>query len=103
MRKKLHVGEFQEYGFEIVLFFYPNLSDFEFDKFLTEFIDLIEENKLLFGGGGYKEIWQGFITSAKKYESPSKAQIEKIEIWLKDRNEILELKIGNCKDAWNDG
>jgi uncharacterized protein YggL (DUF469 family) len=100
LRKKFHVGEFQESGFEIFVNLKSDLSEIEFDKFLDEFIGVIEENKLLFGGG--RKDWEGFITSAKKFASPAVEDREKIKIWLEKREEVIDCKVGHFLDAWND-
>jgi len=101
LRKKFHVGEFQELGFEIFVNLKSDLSEIKIYKFLDDFIDVIEVNKLLFGGGG-KENWEGFITSAKKYGSPTVEDREKIKIWLAKREEVIGCKTGDFLDAWND-
>ncbi len=101
LRKKFHLGEFQEFGFEIFVKFKSDLNENEFDKFLDVFIDLIEENKLLFSGGG-KENWEGFVTSASKFASPTDIDREKIKLWLEKREEVVGYNIGEFLDAWND-
>ncbi len=101
LRKKYHLGEFKELGFDIFTALKLDLSEKEFDKFLGNFIDEIESNKLLFGGGG-KENWEGFVTSAKKYTSPTEKQRDKIKKWLENRLEIDSVKIGEFRDAWRD-
>ena len=102
LRKKLHVGEFQEFGFEVLIKFKSNLDEAGFDKFVDEFIDKVEENKLLFGGGGGADAWSGFITTLANYQSPSIVQKEKIKDWLENHQGISECKVGNLKDAWYD-
>lgn len=101
LRKKHHLGEFQEFGFEIFTELKPDLSENDFDKFLDDFIDEIENEKLSFGGGGNREIWQGFVTSDEKYTSPTEEQKEKIQKWLESRDEVGDIKIGEFRDAWN--
>ena len=102
LRKKLRIAEFQELGFEISVEFKSNLSKTDFDKFLDEFIEEIEENKLLFGGGGNEEVWAGFVTSSKNYQSPTDEQRKKIKSWLESRPEIAKCEVGNFTDAWYD-
>ena len=102
LRKKFHVGEFQELGFEIFANLKSDLSEKEFDKFYDEFIDVIEENKLLFGGGGGLEDSKGFISSAKKFASPTVEDREQIKIWLEKREEVVDYKVGDFVDTWNE-
>ncbi|MGI9055012.1 MAG: YggL family protein [Pyrinomonadaceae bacterium] len=102
LRKKFHLGEFQERGFEIFVRFEPFLTDSDFDKFLDDFIDLVEANKLLFGGGGQSKSWEGFLTSAKKFVSPTEDEREMIKNWLENRPEVFEVRVGEFLDAWND-
>ncbi len=102
LRKKFHVGEFQEFGFEVFVNLKSDLSEITFEKFYDEFIDVIEENKLLFGGGGCKKNVEGFLTSAKKFASPTIEAKEKVKGWLEKREEVIDCKVGNFPDVWND-
>lgn len=102
LRKKLHVGEFQELGFEVSVKFKSNFTETKFDKFTDEFIDEIEGNKLFFGGGGNNKTWTGFVTSQEKYNSPTDEQREKIKYRLENCPEIAESEVGNFIDAWYD-
>lgn len=101
LRKKYHLGEFQEFGFEVLVELNPDLSEEEFDKFLDDFIDEIERNDLLFGGGGNTKKWEGFVTSDKKYTSPTEEQKEEIKKWSESRNEVIKVTTGEFRDAWN--
>ncbi len=50
LRKKLHLGEFQQLGFEISITLKPNLEIDDLDHFLDEFIlDTIEKKESLHG------------------------------------------------------
>jgi uncharacterized protein len=102
LRKKLRVGEFHEFGFEVSVKFKLTLNAADFEKFVNEFIDEVEENKLLFGGGGDFNTWKGFVTTAKKYQSPTTAEREKIKNWLENHWEIADCEVGNFNDAWYD-
>lgn len=102
LRKKFYLGEFRELGFEIFVEFKSNFSEQEFDKFSDEFIDLMENNKLLFGGGGKNESWEGFIASAKKFASPTQIDKDKVKGWLENRPEIKNYRVGEFLDAWKD-
>ena len=102
LRKKLHIGEFQDFGFRIRVRFRPDFSESDADKFWSEFIGEIERHHLAFGGGGDTESLKGFVEAQKKHESPTPAQREAIEHWLESREEISECEVGNLVDAWYD-
>jgi uncharacterized protein len=102
LRKKLRVGEFREFGFQVEVTFKPNLDKADSDKFYTDFIGLIEANKFFFGGGSCPESLRGFITASENYQSPTEAQREKIKKWLESRHEIADCEVGKLVDAWYD-
>ena len=102
LRKKHHLGEFQEFGFEIFANLKIKASGLEFDNFCNDFIDMIEENKLEFGGGGRYDAWEGFVCSGDKFASPSIEDREKVKRWLENRKEVGSCKVGEFIDAWND-
>src|SRR2546428_9595189 len=63
LRKKLHVGEFQELGREVGFQVVDNLSHDAFDTVVDAFISqAIEAHGLLCGGGGKNPEWSVFIT-----------------------------------------
>ncbi|HSK73649.1 MAG TPA: 50S ribosome-binding protein YggL [Pyrinomonadaceae bacterium] len=101
LRKKYHLGEFQELGFEIFTELKSGLNEKDFNRFVDDFIDEIERNKLLFGGGGGKESWKGFVSSSIKYTSPTEEQRENFRKWLANRSEIQNVKIDEFRDAWH--
>ena len=101
LRKKKHLGEFQELGFKISVNFKKDFDEFEFDKFTDDFIDEIERNKLQFSGGGDCKRWQGFLTSPERFASPSADDKEKINAWLENHSEVKDCKVGEFLDAWN--
>lgn len=96
LRKKLHLGEFQQLGFEISITLKPNLEVDDLDYFLDEFIlDAIEKNELAFGGGTDC----GFIT-AWKHGSASEAHLTVVKDWLSRRSEVVSITLGPLVDAW---
>jgi len=102
LRKKFHLGEFQQFGFEVSVNFKKGLSEVRFDKFWNDFIDEIESNNLLFGGGGDNKTWQGIVTSQKRFASPSVDEKRNISIWLENRSEVENCKAGEFLDSWNE-
>ena len=102
LRKKFHLGEFQQFEFEVLVNFKKRTGEIQFKKFYTEFIDKIENNNLQFGGGGDTKTVQGFVSSEKRFASPSADEKEKFSVWLENRREVEDCKVGELKDAWND-
>ena len=99
LRKKHHLGEFTEYGFEVSINPVTNLSEKDFYKFIDDFIDVIETNKLLLGGGGNSQNYSGFVTSSQKYQSPTELQKNSIKNWLENCQTVSICEIGDFIDA----
>jgi len=102
LRKKLHLGEFQQFGFEVSVNFKKGTGEIQFDKFWHDFISEIEKNGLVCGGGGDYNSWQVFVTSERKFDSPTSRDKERIRIWLENCFEVENCKVGELLDAWND-
>ena len=90
------------FEFEISVNLKKEVGEIQFDRFLDEFIDEIEKNKLMFGGGGNSDIWEGVVTSEDKFAAPTINDKEKIRLWLETRLEIENCQIGGFLDVWND-
>ncbi len=101
LRKKYHLGKFQEFGFEISAQFSLDFRETDLDKFIDDFSDEIEKNNLLCGGGSDTEKWEGFVTSPDKYALPSEKQVQSIERWLINRSEVNNLEVGQLRDVWH--
>ena len=96
LKKKLHLGEFQQHGFKVSITLKPNLGIDDLDRFLDEFIsDAIERNELAFGGGTDF----GFITTWKR-GSASEAHRTVVENWLSQRQEVVSVSLGPLVDVW---
>ena len=96
LRKKLHLDEFQQLGFEISITLKPNLGIDDLDSFLDKFIlDVVERNELVFGGGSEC----GFISTWKR-GSVSEAHRTIVENWLRQQQEVASVVTGPLVDAW---
>jgi uncharacterized protein len=101
IRKKLHLGEFQELGFKLSFHFSPDLPTDERNQLIENFIhEAIEANGLQFGGGGSQNSWDGFVTLDAKRGSATELHREKVGEWLKANPKILEYEVGALTDAW---
>jgi uncharacterized protein YggL (DUF469 family) len=99
-RKKLRIGEFQEFGFEIYATFREAIDDKQIDTFLDAFvIECVELNGLAFGGWAHKRL-SGYVTRAVHPRSAAETDRELVLNWLTGRNELDDLKVGELSDAW---
>jgi len=101
LRKKLHIGEFKEYGFSLDLTFDKNIVDFNhaFDSLL----DFLELNHWVFGGGGDENSnnISGFICKLQRGTLTQEDCI-KVQVWLRSQDWIIGFIIYALKDVWHD-
>ena len=65
LRKKKHLGEFKELGFEVRGDLRPGLCGNDLEAFVDRLIDVVEARSLAFGGGaGRDDKLEGFVTRA---------------------------------------
>ena len=96
LRKKLHVGEFQELGFDVRFELRAQPGDLHSSAFGDAFIiEAIEGNGLSFGGGDN----EGFVTAVRG--SVTEIQRQAVESWLRARPEVASVLIGPLADAWH--
>lgn len=100
LRKKFHLGEFQEFGFDVSINFKAEIDEVISDKFWVEFINEIEKNDLICGGGGNSKYCKFFVTSRRKFNSPKEIDRTKIKNWLENYFEIESFSVGELRDAW---
>ena len=83
-RKKLRVGEFQEFVFEVRIQFRQHMDDVAHDVFLEGFIDLIESRRLAVGGmGGQLPLLEtDGVVSACGRGSPTEEDRAAVVNWL---------------------
>src|SRR5438132_13115934 len=100
LRKKLHQGEFAEYGFSIWFRFNQELTEEESDRLMDRFLDeLIEANRLQFGGGGNGKEWDGVVALAGR-GSAREEHRQLVSDWLESQSAIAEFRIGDLQDVW---
>ena len=101
LRKKLRVGEFQEFGFELK-FIINQAASITFDSALDAWIDFVEFQGWAFGGGGNidgKEI-DGFLANYGRGTLKEKDRLS-VEEWLNSKEWVEAYQIGELKDAWH--
>ena len=100
LRKKLRLGEFKEFGFEITVEMAEGLNEEQLDAFISIFAEeALEKNGLDFEGGGNTSELFGFVVLNKR-GSVSEDQRSIVEVWLKERTEVKNATIGELVDAW---
>ena len=95
LRKKLHIGEFKEEGFEVNFRFKVGLTHEEQLETLMKFItEAIESRNLLFGGGE-----NGYITKVGR-GSTTEEDRKAVGSWLASCTSIEQVQVRENEDAW---
>jgi uncharacterized protein len=101
LRKKKHLREFVVYGFEIAFDMSGSLTTGERKDLLDRFIlEAIEQNGLLFGGGGPESSWSGFAVRAPDRDSATDQDRQAVERWLQGASGITRVEVGPLRDAF---
>jgi len=99
LRKKFHLAEFTEFGFQVR--FKIHAEEAGADAMIDRFIDQIETQALLAGGGGSAEGFDFFVTASRPRSAVTDADRLRLETWLSGDPSIVEPHIGPLVDAWN--
>ena len=101
LRKKLHLDEFQELGFEVSFRLREGATFDDLDPILDAFlVEAIEANGLVAGGGGHPDD-QSFFVSLDGRGSVTEDHRNCLESWLNARSEIHHPSVGRLVDAWH--
>lgn len=103
LRKKLHLGEFQELGFTLFLTFHTPLDETAYDPFWDAIIERIEALGLCVGGlGGILPIVEtdGFVSSWG-HGSVTPEQVSSLLDWCRSRPEVKGARASELVDAWH--
>jgi uncharacterized protein YggL (DUF469 family) len=96
LRKKLHLAEFQELGFEYEACWLNHPTIEQQDAFLDRFITLIESRDLQLGGGPTS----GFVCGVRK--NPDSTDVEVVREFLSAWPGIDQVTMGKMIDSWYD-
>lgn len=100
LRKKMHLGEFQELGFSVSWTFAAGTSEADIDATLDAFVDeVIEPNGLAYDGSGYLQ-WEGLICLQKTGKCTDE-QRKQVREWLEAR-QLSDVKVTELFDVWWD-
>ncbi|MDZ7759650.1 MAG: 50S ribosome-binding protein YggL [Desulfovermiculus sp.] len=98
MRKKKRLGEFTEWGRQLVI---SRNSHEGFDEFLDAFIDeAIEANGCYCGGGGSADKLSFIVELGRRKHDPD-ARMANIESWLGTRPDVDTWEVGPEFDIWH--
>ncbi len=100
LRKKLRLGEFREYGFEICCRF--DTERLEWDTFWDHLVGFVESRGLEFGGGGRPEDWSVVVGKMGR-GSATEEDRAAVRAWFAERPEVIEVEAGELRDLWHDG
>ncbi|MBP7864321.1 MAG: DUF469 family protein [Acidobacteria bacterium] len=101
LRKKLRVGEFQEFGFRVSLKFKDEIPPAEFEDFLVAFLnEAVEANNLLYVEGGMGEQWACFLISDTARTPITDAQRDAVQQWAQANALVAACELGPLVDAW---
>jgi len=99
LRKKHHLGEFTEWGHQLVII--RNRQD-GFDEFLNAFIEeAVEANGCQCGGAGTEDKLEVVVEIGRLADDPT-GKLRKVTSWLEARPDVLEYKTGPLFDLWSD-
>lgn len=98
LRKKKHVGEFQELGFEVVAKLRPDLGRDAINAFTDRLIAAIEAQQLAFGGGVGTEI-NGFVTRFARGSATADDRT-RVSAFFASDPDVVQHEIGGLRDAW---
>lgn len=106
LRKKLHIGEFQDFGFHVHmgLAYHPSMMPEDFheacDQFMDDFLGYLESHDLECGGGGGLYQMRFFVSSHAKKNRPMEPFRHQIAYWLNQHDTVAGLGISPLVDAW---
>lgn len=100
-RKKYHLGEFQELGFDAVIHFNHALTGEELNQWMDELIEWVETNGLMIGGfGGSAGVTESDGYVVCETGSATDAHREAFASWSKAHPLVASAECKPLSDAW---
>ena len=96
IRKKKHKGEYQCYCVDLVA---TIIKGFDVDKFWDDYIEAVENNNCLCGGGIVGNTLDMTIDLGIKMNNPLNNK-DGLENWLKNDERIESYNFGDIIDGW---
>ena len=98
VQKKLFIGEYAVFGFEISGQFTQG-DESGFDSCFDDFIDFVESRNLCFGGGYTGKEFDAFITAIDFRISTTEDDRQAIKGWLSSQDKLSNIVVGELVDA----
>ncbi len=100
MRKKHHVGEFEQLGFALTFTLGDGVSDEGVDRFIEEFVARFLEPRDLACGGSTGRSWEVFVS---KPNGRSVTEDDRVaaSAWLGAWPGVEGIQMGPLEDAWH--
>ena len=98
-RKKLYLGDFREDCFSIQFQLDAGLSADKQYEFFDRFIEMIENSRLQFGGGGSDSEWSGIVEYCGRGTATDEHRGVVVS-WLNRQREVVDCNAGALVDAW---
>lgn len=99
LRKKLHLGEFKELGFELSGRFVESVTHDDVMSFFDNLASFCEDHKVIIGGAFSKETFNCFLSPAKGRTITLDVK-EKIVEFLNLNGLIDSFETGDLRDSW---
>ena len=99
-RKKLHLGEFQEFGFEASANFAGELEIERRADLLDAFLEFIEANGLL-AAVSTSDAFDAYLISGAPRGSTTEEDRRIVQTWLAGRPDLTAVHVGELSDAWH--
>tara|TARA_R110001583_G_scaffold1612_1_gene12681 strand:+ start:38673 stop:39017 length:345 start_codon:yes stop_codon:yes gene_type:complete len=97
--KKLYVGKFAVYGFE-VSFKFADVTEEGFDRFFSDLVSFVDSRDLIMGGAGGTERFSIYISNYGRYLSATEQDREAFIQWLACYDFITDCSVEALSDAY---
>ncbi|KXU89199.1 hypothetical protein CI15_09165 [Paraburkholderia monticola] len=98
-RKKLHLDEFQEFGFFVAAKYQDQLDARDREDLLDEFLAFIEANGML-AAVSTDTCVDAYLISEAARGSATEDHRQLVRAWLENRSELNGIEVRELSDAW---
>ena len=101
LRKKKHLGEFKEIGFDFKICFTPIFEDEKHIEMINNIYLLVEQHGFTAGGSCTKESFDGYM-AVLSWRINANEMKEKLQSALLSLPEVTSVFFGENTDAWSE-